>query len=695
MAAGRPRNLTWWRLSRGALLALAAGPGGALHAQEPTGGSGEAPRAPVPLREQVEARLVLVPVSVTDGRRRPVLGLGPRDFLLRVDGRPVPLASFDPPLASVPALESPVPEASSDDGDHPGTMEQVTAAAPGAASQPSFIAYVVDMDLTRPAYVSTGIRSLEEALAAGLPERTQAGLFVLTHGALQTILPFTGETAALREALASLMDRTDLMDTWILEEGDRQEEVTTYLSTGRAALAEAAVRSSSFDQAVRVRRGLAALASLSAGMARLRGRRTVVLLSEGLREQAGINYTRGVDELADETVSLRADFQAATRAFQASGTSLSPVSLVGLYHPGARDPDGLAELLSSLQFLARATGGRKPVALNDFAGEIAAAAGQPRATYLLGFEPVARDGPGTVHRIQVQVLRPRVEVTARSEYVEQDPGLADDLVLTAATLLPDQYRDLALAGVARRLPSAHGTEILVQLELPLDAITLSRDADGRRGRLLVAGLLRDPAGRSQVLFRSPYDLFLGKEPLHRLLIQEAGPLLLAGATEAVLVLWDRRSERIGTAVLPLPATGAEPGPVRISKPVILAPARGVYLLTPSGRPRLGLGDAGTLFLPEAAGDVEGSARLAMARVAGLPEGAGVRFCLGGETPGCVTARLTTPQQATAGGGPSGGGTGGGVLDAWVALDQESVQAAKTLRVEAVDSQGAPLAAAGS
>ncbi|MFQ5768304.1 MAG: VWA domain-containing protein, partial [Acidobacteriota bacterium] len=596
----------------------------------------------VPLQEKVETRLVLVPVTVLDRSRRPVRDLKVSDFQLQVDGRPHRIVTFDPPLSESPSLSL---GTQANQGRFPGGSQrpEKDAGAGGEAGDRSsppashvlmvHIALVLDLFQTRPQRVTAGIHAVRQALKQGLPARTDAALFVMSQGRPVTAAGFTRDTERLLQALDRIETNPSLRDHWLLGEKSRQDAVRDYIpheiastpssTQGKPFLtvtenrakgletpttpggniadnllhldmkqsAEAAVRSYSAAQAQRNTHLLEALTSLAAALSRLPGRKSVVLVGDGFREQAGINYALGQDFLMDKTRSLRKEFRRLTRLYERAGVTLSPVSLLGLYHPRPADPDGLDEIMGSMTFLSQATGGRPPAPLNGFSAEIAAAVVQPSFSYVLGFRPLKDQPPGTVHAIHVRVRRPRLTVTARSGYVDlSGPGFQAMTRAAGALLLPEQYQDFPVSLQVHIAPGPASTpEISLQMELPTNSVAWMAAGDRRRrGKLRVQGFLRDATGRVEVLFDDLYPLTVDAwKPPRRIVIQESSRAVIPRASSIVVMVLDGISGRIGTASLSVPPwndAGTEP---QISRPVLLPEATETYLLTPDGEPRRG------------------------------------------------------------------------------------------------------------
>ncbi|MFQ5720581.1 MAG: VWA domain-containing protein [Acidobacteriota bacterium] len=693
------------------MLALGAGPvlrGQSSDASSPPEPPAKAPRTlpiHVPGSETVEVRLVRVPVTVVDGDRQPVIDLTRDDFELRVDGQLVPVATFDAPDSAAGTRAAPVSPPVP--GGESSTGRRWAGARVGIST-----ALVIDLYQSRPISIQSSISAIRAYLATGVPADTRTGLFMITHGQMRTVVPFTSDAAGLLDGLASIVGNIALRDGWIQDEAARQAEIASYVVPSASGdgltrltvnpVAGSAVRGYSDEQAARNRHVLHAVEALAAAMARRPGRKNIVFVGDGLREQAGMNYVGGIlqqeaqssglamGSLRAQTVSLRDEFRDTMRVLREAGVTFSPVSMVGLYNPMRLDPDAWSDMLGSMQDLARWTGGRRPAALNGFAEEVAGAANQTAFTYLLGFRPIRPDHAGTPHKITVRVNRPRVTVTARSEYVYRPPHGFDRITLFAgATLLPEEFDAVPLDTTVRVFPAPdNGEELHVQIRLPIESLSwVATTADRRVTEIEVSGMLRGSNGRTQLLFDTGYQLDVDAvAPPQHVVIQEARTVTMPPDPDLVVVVEDRTSERIGSAVSEVPVLAHRAGSVRLSATTLIAPVDGVYLLTPTGEPLLGLhGDLG-LFLP---GRPATDARLviALARVDGLPEGASVRFCTDPAGHSCVTAGLRPyvplPTDVPTAAEPSWERT----RTAWVALDPELTAHADQLIVKVVDAAG--------
>jgi len=123
------------RAAVGILIALAAF-GAALGAQETLPPLPQRPRRPVAerpgaFREEARAEWVVIDAHVTDDDGEPIRGLGVADFVVKVDGKRVPLESVEWVPADSPEAVSLLPGRSFELTDAPAFTEPVLAHPPG------------------------------------------------------------------------------------------------------------------------------------------------------------------------------------------------------------------------------------------------------------------------------------------------------------------------------------------------------------------------------------------------------------------------------------------------------------------------------------------------------------------------------------------------------------------------------------
>jgi VWFA-related protein len=627
--------------------------------------------------------MVLVPVTVVDRKGRPVLDLQQADFELLVDGLPRVIDAFEPPLEILEATaEQSQPDTSpADAGTGVGSAAEgredarPTAPAPetktagggtpvftGPGAQPatevplitkSYVALVFDRYMTTYSGVARAFDALEGFLDEGGSPHQEFGLFALIHGNLRTLQPFTSDIRLLEAALKGAYQDARQFDNWLSEEGGRQAAVvSSHMKCDTITML-------SEIQAQRGRNVLNGLESLARAMAELKGRKSVVLLTDGVRLRAGLNYAYILNGMGGGagysleycTTLLLAEYRRMTRTFKTANVTLSPVSMMGLTFVTPGDPHALDELLNSSKFMAEETGGRVPLGLNDFQGELSEAVEQPLRSYVLGFQAM-ESAPGTAHAIEVRVNRKRVRVTARNEYVELSETFEVDSRFSSALLFPGRDHELQGEAALFTLPATKKRrELHIQVALPGEALAWLAATEGRRqAELQVNGLLRDERDRADEVFQSAYVVRAGPgKPPSRLVIQESVLAEVKRPSELVLVALDQISGMVSSWAIPIAGPRMTKAPMLITEPILLAPAGASQVISTGGDPGLSRRLHEELYLPvegletvtEAAtgGEVgSGAGRvLVMSRIVNLPEGASVRFCL--HDGRCIAAEL--------------------------------------------------------
>jgi VWFA-related protein len=667
-----------------------------------------------PFLERERVRLVLVPVTVVDRKGRPVLDLQQGDFDLFVDGSPQPIDAFEPPLVTI---EEPV-EPSAADADAGSVATRGTPRSSAVREiQPvteipivtkSYVALVFDRYMTTYRGVARAFSALRGFLEEGGSPLQEIGLFAVVHGNIRTLQPFTSDPLLLETALGGAFKDGRQLDSWLTEERERQLDVLGVPEP----LWCGAISKWSVIQAQRGRNVLMGLERLARAMAELKGRKSVVLLTDGVRLRAGLNYAyilnRGGSHKGYRyescTMSLQAEYQRMTRTFKAANVTLSPVSMMGLTFPARGDPNALDELLGSSRFMAEETGGRVPMGLNDFQGEVTSAVEQPLRSYVLGFR-ATESVPGTAHAIEVRVRRKRVRISARSEYVEPPETFATDSRFSSALLFPGRDRELGGEAALFALPVTRTSrELHIQVAVPGEALAWLAAAEGRRqAELQVNGLLRDERGRADEVLKSAYVVKAGAgRPPSRLVIQESVVADVKRPSELVLVALDQVSGLISSWAIPVAGPGKTKAPMLVTEPILLAAAGKSQVISTGGDPRLSRRLQERLYIPvagleEVTGSdadqdpgASGDRVLVMSRIVNLPEGGSVRFCLNDGR--YITAELSEDAPEESGKGADGKAEDATAEDARAEeAAEEIVQAelARTAEATAGSTDGGP------
>jgi VWFA-related protein len=476
----------WWRLLAAALVCLVRpGPTPSVLAQE------RPPAAPPVFRATTE--LVQVDAVVTDKDGRYVTDLTADDFEIVEDGEKRPISNF-----RYVALQ-PVPSAASVSLPESGTARDAAMARPPA--DVAAMAIVVD-DFSLSFESTSRTRRL---LYGVVDERLAAGelLAVLhTSGGLGNLQQFTTDKRLLHAAIDGLsanlagrgrMEAAALKaDLAAASRGEDAPQPRGPPSLDAFTTPQLEAFLANVNRARQVQLSLSTLTALERvveGLARLPGRKSMLVLSEGF------SFV-GPDDIARVPDRLRELTDAANRAGVVIYT-LDPGGLRTLL-PQAADaaqtppPPSEAsarrrELRRGLDTLAEDTGGLAIADTNDLAGAVRRVVADRQGYYLLGYEPDAArfltpDDKPRFHRIRVAVKRRGLRVRSRRAFYARPP--ADDdrpraVSLADALLSPFVADDLPL----RLTPlwsrdAKRGPIVRCLLHVDVRSMTLEEEADG-------------------------------------------------------------------------------------------------------------------------------------------------------------------------------------------------------------------------
>jgi VWFA-related protein len=404
-----------------------------LAAQEPT--------APPPVfRAGID--LIQLDVSVLDEKRRPVRGLTAEDFSVVVDGQPRPVVTFRP-------VELPPPPP-------PTAAPWVRDVAPDVVTniRPSgrVVAIVIDdgsFGVPRVADLFT-VRKTRELARAAVdqlgPEDLAAVLFTENS---RTSQGFTTD----RQRLLAAIDAAALAPS---PDAGMRTDISSYADDVNDSFG---VNRPNCDCGVC---SIDAVGRIADALRPLAGqRKLVIFISAGVRVDAQVpvpydaigksyifrvEHCNALKQKAMADVFRRAALSNVTiQAVDARGL-LAADRAATLSDIGAVETTGGIDLrVEFLQTMAESTGGRAVVRNNDMEREIPALFEETSAYYLLGVEAPPSSDNGRLHRLQVRVDRPGVEVRTRHGYYTPTP---DDRKAAAATVAGDV--NTAIAGVLPR-----------------------------------------------------------------------------------------------------------------------------------------------------------------------------------------------------------------------------------------------------
>lgn len=403
------------------------------------------PPPPPTFRTTVD--LVPVDVNIVDKTGRPVMGLGPSDFQLMVDGKPRRIVSAEYIAASREGAPPP---------------EKVTHYSTNAsAAGGRLIMIAVDQGNIGRGRGKLALEAASQFLARLTPA-DRVGLVALPGAGPQ--IDFTSNHALIRSILPKLvgMATPDLIgqgmgasDAIRFLRGDPQataevidRECGGYRTPAEVEMCRNQVmveaRSVAGAARERTRNSLLALRSLIERLATTNAPKTIVLISEGLtidREYGDLSWVGPA--AARGQVALYV-LQLDQPTFDAS--TASPSSRLGRASNPTRSEDIQMgeEGLSLLAGMARGTVMRVVSNANYAFSRLAL---ELSGYYLLSFEPEALDRDGKPHKIKIQVPgRSGVEIRARSEFVVDSPGTArtDEAVLADTLRTPLMASDIGL-----------------------------------------------------------------------------------------------------------------------------------------------------------------------------------------------------------------------------------------------------------
>jgi VWFA-related protein len=478
-----------------------------------------------------EVQVVNVEVYVTR-RGAPVLGLGPEDFRVYDDGRPVEVAYFSRIGGEAP--------------DEAHLREGAAAAPPAAGSAapapPGHYVVFVDEIHLGASRRDRFLTELASTLATRL--RPEDRVMVASYDGLVRIrLPFTDDRRRIAEALEGLADISTLQVQASLESLRALQEMRDFQRAAGNFVGDCnymGVTARAYAETThnRVMTAVEALQGFVNSLGGVPGRKTLIHVSDGIPLIAGGEVWQQALELCDGTgqnkgVQNAVDSKAidpiqtdrfeskyhrnemydtdTTSAWQrlaahanSQNVAIYPVQATGLRPhvvPGEVDTSedvarfGLRNVQDSLVLVARDTGGDAILNTNDFAAPLAAAVVDSRSYYLLGISPGADLGAGR-HQLRVEVAAPGVEVRYRMSYWAKSPEeRIRDGLLTA--LLHGEGDNPLQAGLTLRRPPAEPSQPArprVRIELPSGGLTLfPRDA-ARHGMVSVYLVARDGEG---------------------------------------------------------------------------------------------------------------------------------------------------------------------------------------------------------
>ncbi len=528
---------------------------------------------------RVNVDLVQIELIVTDSKGNHVAGLAPEDFEILESGKPQPITHFSFVSTAGGAASAPDTARLAKAGALPPARIE-----PGQATRTMAIV-IDDLGLGDQSFAA-----VHAALENFVDTQIQPGdlaAIITTSGRLGSLQRLTGDRRLLRAAVNSLrslpnhrpgVGDSDFTCAWYQH---RRSGMTAGIQDEDAWLAAnpCPICSRELDPAAELendrraayygRLSISAMSRVVDGLRNLPGRRSILLLTEGLPVVRGQGTGEPNSQVSE---AYEAFLNHANRAGVAVNT-IDPRGLIATFETAERGYVGgggcaearMAELtLTQLQLgdIAKRTGGISVVNNNDLAGSFARFAGDQLGYYLIGYKPPEGAGKRDkveFRKIAVQITRPglraRFHTNIYKEPAEPASGVANGNRLVAAVASPFTISNVHIRFASRFWDAGTDAGVVLDTTLQIEPrdLTFSTGADGRRKATFdVLALIYGPPHKLLDNFEKSYTVTLTdaayERSLHEGLVQrlqlrlkQPGAYQVRGAVE------DRASGRIGSA----------------------------------------------------------------------------------------------------------------------------------------------------
>ncbi len=557
---------------------------------------------------------VTVDVVVTDKKGVPITNLGEKELQVSEDGKPQSIVSFE--AISVPAVPSakpaPKPRVSSN------TAREDTRGR-------TFVIVFDDVHLS-PQLAKPAKAAVSEFLKTGVREGDRVALIATGGGAW-----WSTRMEAGRDELIALVKRLDgryipdtandrmsdweamrihtLRDTQVIQRVARRYEqygVSQQLSQQQSQdqlggrddpYVTARATDVYFQATARNRITLEALERALSSLIATRGRKSLILVSEGFIYDPNLDEYKRVVEASRRS-------NAAIYFLNARGLEGMPVYMTAEFGPALPQQDiGFAftesfEATEGADSVSADSGGFTVRNTNDLGAGIKRIADENRSYYLVGYNPTNTARDGRFRKISVKVPgRKGVEVRARKGYYAPSdtgktaltPKPGQDPVIQAALDSPYELSQIPL-----RMSAFVGSESVlgkaqVMVATEVDIRTLSFEEKDGRSLDTLEFLLVAAHRETGEYFRYDQKMDLKLLPATRQRMEKSWlPIsrdfeLKAGGYQAKIVVRDKNSGRVGTVVHEFEVSDLSK--FRVSTP-ILSETRQVENGQPTGRLQL-------------------------------------------------------------------------------------------------------------
>jgi VWFA-related protein len=541
--------------------------------------------------ESIDVRVVNLEAVVTDGSGKLVTGLKPEDFLLRVDGKEVPIEYFNE-VREGEALAASSPAA--------GKREEAKPAGPavqGLAEGRIGTYYLVFVDdyFSIPAQRNAVLKGLKDDLGRLGPDDRMA-IVAYDGGRLAMLSSWSGSQADLARAFDRAMqrrtrgfnrraERTSLDNDQEFSNQTIGDNEPLDLNTRQVGLTD--TQRAYADTLIRQIKGnvQAAVSSMRA-FAAPRGRKVMLLLSGGWPFSVQ-SFTAGGSVIPTKELAEGDEiYRPLASTANLLGYTLYPIDVPGIQsgaadvnalpppgsdHPAPeRSPFNLAaggdqpkdsgpllggfgnlsehEIEGSLKYLAQETGG-KPILNTNRTAAFAITREDTRSFYWLGFSPSWKHDDKR-HRVQLEARRRGLKVRTRNDFLDLSRKAEVTMTVESALLFGSPPGALRMPlKVGEVVRSKRGeVEIPLTLGLPVDLMTVVPDGNKYTAQLELRFAASAADGDTAEIPVVPITLTSDHPPTPGKVVKYETRVKLRGkADHMVVAAYDPLSGKIATA----------------------------------------------------------------------------------------------------------------------------------------------------
>lgn len=496
-------------------------------AQAPT----EAPR----VFGSVETSVLELDVVVTDKDGKPVSGLGPADFEVRIGKRPAQITNF----YERRPVSGPLPEGgAAPEGGNPPTPDPAPVVA--ADRPPRHLVFFLDRLELLEKWKSEGtFGPLRTLLRKSLGPGDDA-MIVTWERSLRSVLPFTSDLAALervldrQEALSRRLPSEPMAIDQLSDDAQWFKSLPPGASSGGIEMSQRTLAAEALAQMKAKASALRALISTLGG---LPGRKILVFTSHRFSDLAGLEFFLGPLAMYAEIptgaleFNARALVESVAAAANANGVTLYPVYPAGWPDdagPGisaANRPSANPSLNSAvggargdmivmnervaLDTLADRTGGSLAVGFREIGNLVPRILSDLDFSYSIGVAAVlGRTGRDVA--VDVKTKDRHLVVRARHSVVEKSPETRIKDRVLANLFRRDASGRIGIALAAKPMPETKKgrTTLLLPIRIPVGSLALVPSSTGERGAfsVFVAAAAADGSFSDVTQQRQPFEI---------------------------------------------------------------------------------------------------------------------------------------------------------------------------------------------